>query len=169
MEPQMPTTKRAYRNKKKRSHKNDTSYANKQAKTASKRYDATATCLLHGVYHSTHDCTIIKAQADRMKSTYKAQAPGAKQAYKKKQEFHALVASEVEKHVMNKNSRIPKNKRKYPSTPAEITYTEVARVPEDVQALTNLDLSSCLTSDDGQSSATTNNSSTSENTFDSKE
>ena len=169
MEPQMPTTKKAYKNKKKRSHKNDTLYTNIQAKTASKRYDATATCLLHGVGHSTNDCTIIKAHADRMKATYKAQDLVVKQAYKKKQELHAFVANEVEKHMMNKKCRIPKKKRKPPpSKPTEVTSTEVAVISEDTQNLPDLDHSSHLTLDDGQSSTTTNNSSTSKNTFDSQ-
>ena len=76
-------------------------------------------CLLHGPgTHSTDACNTLKAQAERMKATYNAQSPGAKKAYKKKEELNALIALKVQEAL--KESKTSK-KDAEEMHPAEVT------------------------------------------------
>ena len=71
----------------------------KRQKTGTLRYDASKTCLIHGLGHSSDDCQVLKAQAKYMKDNYKAQTPEGKKKLKDKQELNALIADQVEKQL----------------------------------------------------------------------
>ena len=60
------------------------------------------TCLIHGPGHSSDNCQVLKAQAECMKATYKAQTPDGKKKLKDKQDLSTLIADQVEKQLSKK-------------------------------------------------------------------
>jgi len=142
-QPNEPRSSKHKKNKNKCPSATNSEGGGKRQKTGTSRYDASKTCLIHGPGHSSDDCQVLKAQAERMKATYKAQTPDGKKKLKDKQELNALIADQVEK-------QLSKGKRKKKFTEDEVNngFTKMRVNPDD---------SSVSTADFSGSDGETNN------------